>query len=183
VLKNRALTRREPSEPGREASSSGVNSARPSSRRSGCARRRSEAAGWGPAALYAMTNLLARMQDEGDQRCCSNDRSCGSRASWSCDTCAGRPRGNPDLSVRDRRAALTDGFRLARAMTFKAAAADLPVGGGRSSSWNRARSSAKKLSKPWDAPSRSLAGASSRDRRRGSLRTAPGSGRNEFHGG
>ena len=28
-------------------------------------------------------------------------------------------------------AALTDGFRLARAMTFKAAAADLPVGGGK----------------------------------------------------
>ena len=80
-------------------------------------------------------NLLARMQDEGgfEQVIALNDRSCGLSGFMVLhDTSRGPASGGIRIYPYDtEEAALTDGFRLARAMTFKAAAADLPVGGGK----------------------------------------------------
>jgi leucine dehydrogenase len=75
------------------------------------------------------------MRDEGDfeQVVALNDRSCGlSGFIVIHDTTRGPAAGGIRLyRYRNEDAALTDGFRLARAMTFKAAAAELPVGGGK----------------------------------------------------
>jgi len=80
-------------------------------------------------------NLLARMRDEGDfeQVIALNDRSCGLSGFMVLhDTSRGPASGGIRIyPYETEEAALTDGFRLARAMTFKAAAADLPVGGGK----------------------------------------------------
>jgi leucine dehydrogenase len=80
-------------------------------------------------------DLLARMRDEGDfeQVIALNDRACGLSGFMVLhDTTRGPAAGGiriyPYASEED---ALADGFRLARAMTFKAAAAGLPVGGGK----------------------------------------------------
>ncbi len=80
-------------------------------------------------------NLLARMRDEGDfeQVIALNDRSCGLSGFMVLhDTSRGPASGGIRIyPYETEEAALTDGFRLARAMTFKAAAADLPAGGGK----------------------------------------------------
>jgi leucine dehydrogenase len=80
-------------------------------------------------------DLLARMREEGDfeQVIALNDRSCGlSGFIVLHDTSRGPASGGIRIYPYETEdAALTDGFRLARAMTFKAAAADLPVGGGK----------------------------------------------------
>lgn len=80
-------------------------------------------------------NLLARMREEGDfeQVIALNDRDCGLRGFMVLhDTTRGPAAGGIRIyPYPTEEAALTDGFRLARAMTFKAAAADLPVGGGK----------------------------------------------------
>jgi len=80
-------------------------------------------------------NLLARMRDDGDfeQVIALNDRSCGLSGFMVLhDTSRGPASGGIRIYRYDsEEAALTDGLRLARAMTFKAAAADLPVGGGK----------------------------------------------------
>ncbi len=79
-------------------------------------------------------NLLARMRDEGDfeQVIALNDRACGLSGFIIHDTTRGPAAGGIRIYPYDSEEdALTDGFRLARAMTFKAAAADLPVGGGK----------------------------------------------------
>jgi leucine dehydrogenase len=80
-------------------------------------------------------NLLARMREEGDfeQVIALHDRGCGLEGfivihDTSRGPAAGGIRLYPYESEED---ALTDGFLLARAMTFKAAAAELPVGGGK----------------------------------------------------
>ena len=82
-----------------------------------------------------MMNLLARMRDEGDfeQVIALNDRTCGLSGFMVLhDTSRGPASGGIRIyPYETEEAALTDGFRLARAMTFKAAAADLPVGGGK----------------------------------------------------
>jgi leucine dehydrogenase len=75
------------------------------------------------------------MRDEGDfeQVIALHDRSCGLSGFMVIhDTSRGPAAGGIRLyHYRDEDEALTDGFRLARAMTFKAAAAELPVGGGK----------------------------------------------------
>jgi leucine dehydrogenase len=80
-------------------------------------------------------NLLARMREEGDfeQVIALNDRACGLAGFMVLhDTSRGPASGGIRIyPYATEEAALTDGFRLARAMTFKAAAADLPVGGGK----------------------------------------------------
>ncbi len=80
-------------------------------------------------------NLLSRMRDEGDfeQVIALNDRACGLSGFMVLhDTSRGPASGGIRIfAYESEEAALTDGFRLARAMTFKAAAADLPVGGGK----------------------------------------------------
>ena len=80
-------------------------------------------------------NLLSRMVDEGDfeQVIALNDRACGLSGFMVLhDTSRGPASGGIRIyPYETEEAALTDGFRLARAMTFKAAAADLPVGGGK----------------------------------------------------
>ncbi len=80
-------------------------------------------------------NLLARMEEEGDfeQVIALNDRPSGLSGFMVLhDTTRGPAAGGIRIyPYETEEAALTDGFRLARAMTFKAAAADLPVGGGK----------------------------------------------------
>lgn len=80
-------------------------------------------------------DLLARMREEGDfeQVIALNDRACGLAGFVVLhDTTRGPASGGIRIyRYETEEAALTDGFRLARAMTFKAAAADLPVGGGK----------------------------------------------------
>jgi leucine dehydrogenase len=80
-------------------------------------------------------NLLARMREEGDfeQVIALNDRDCGLAGFMVLhDTSRGPASGGIRIYPYETEvSALTDGFRLARAMTFKAAAADLPVGGGK----------------------------------------------------
>ncbi len=80
-------------------------------------------------------NLLSRMREEGDfeQVIALNDRACGLSGFMVLhDTSRGPASGGIRIyPYETEEAALTDGFRLARAMTFKAAAADLPVGGGK----------------------------------------------------
>ncbi len=80
-------------------------------------------------------NLLSRMRDEGDfeQVIALNDRACGLSGFMVLhDTSRGPATGGIRIyPYETEEDALTDGFRLARAMTFKAAAADLPVGGGK----------------------------------------------------
>lgn len=80
-------------------------------------------------------NLLERMREEGDfeQVIALNDRDCGLAGFMVLhDTSRGPAAGGIRIyPYETEEAALTDGFRLARAMTFKAAAADLPVGGGK----------------------------------------------------
>jgi len=80
-------------------------------------------------------NLLSRMRDEGDfeQVIALNDRACGLSGFMVLhDTSRGPASGGIRIYPYETdEEALTDGFRLARAMTFKAAAADLPVGGGK----------------------------------------------------
>lgn len=80
-------------------------------------------------------NLLARMREEGDfeQVIALNDRDCGLAGFMVLhDTSRGPASGGIRIyPYETEEAALSDGLRLARAMTFKAAAADLPVGGGK----------------------------------------------------
>jgi leucine dehydrogenase len=80
-------------------------------------------------------NLLSRMREEGDfeQVIALNDRACGLSGFMVLDDTSRGPAagGIRIYPYETEEAALTDGFRLARAMTFKAAAADLPVGGGK----------------------------------------------------
>jgi leucine dehydrogenase len=81
-----------------------------------------------------MTNLLTRMGEEGcEQVIALSDRASGLSGFMVLhDTSRGPAAGGIRLypyETEDQ--ALEDGFRLARAMTFKAAAADLPVGGGK----------------------------------------------------
>jgi leucine dehydrogenase len=75
------------------------------------------------------------MRAEGDfeQVIALNDRSCGLSGFMVIhNTTRGPAAGGIRLyRYRNENEALTDGFRLARAMTFKAAAAELPVGGGK----------------------------------------------------
>jgi leucine dehydrogenase len=75
------------------------------------------------------------MRDEGDfeQVIALNDRACGLSGFMVLhDTTRGPATGGIRVfPYANEEAALTDGFRLARAMTFKAAAAELPVGGGK----------------------------------------------------
>jgi leucine dehydrogenase len=81
-----------------------------------------------------MTNLLTRMREEGcEQVIALSDRASGLSGFMVLhDTSRGPAAGGIRIypyETEDQ--ALEDGFRLARAMTFKAAAADLPVGGGK----------------------------------------------------
>jgi leucine dehydrogenase len=81
-----------------------------------------------------MTNLLARMGAEGfEQVIALSDRACGLAGFMVLhDTSRGPAAGGIRIYPYETEdLALEDGFRLARAMTFKAAAADLPVGGGK----------------------------------------------------
>ncbi len=81
-----------------------------------------------------MLNLLARMRYEGfEQVIALSDRDSGLSGFLVIhDTSRGPAAGGIRVHhYRNEEAALEDGFRLARAMTFKAAAADLPVGGGK----------------------------------------------------
>jgi leucine dehydrogenase len=82
-----------------------------------------------------MTSLLARMREEGgfEQVVALSDPACGlSGFIVIHDTSRGPAAGGIRIyRYASEDAALDDGFRLARAMTFKAAAADLPVGGGK----------------------------------------------------
>jgi leucine dehydrogenase len=75
------------------------------------------------------------MREEGDfeQVIALNDRDCGLAGFMVLhDTSRGPASGGIRIyPYETEESALTDGFRLARAMTFKAAAADLPVGGGK----------------------------------------------------
>ncbi|HEY7818133.1 MAG TPA: Glu/Leu/Phe/Val dehydrogenase dimerization domain-containing protein, partial [Vicinamibacteria bacterium] len=80
-------------------------------------------------------NLLTRMRDEGDfeQVVALNDRASGLSGFMVLhDTTRGPAAGGIRLMpYPSEEAALSDAFLLAKAMTFKAAAADLPVGGGK----------------------------------------------------
>jgi leucine dehydrogenase len=80
-------------------------------------------------------NLLARMRDEGEfeQVIALSDRASGLSGFMVLhDTSRGPAAGGIRIyPYPNEDAALEDGFRLARAMTFKAAAAELPVGGGK----------------------------------------------------
>lgn len=79
--------------------------------------------------------LLERMSSEGgfEQVIALREPTCGLRGFVVIhDTSRGPATGGIRLyPYESEEAALSDGFRLARAMTFKAAAADLPVGGGK----------------------------------------------------
>jgi leucine dehydrogenase len=79
--------------------------------------------------------LIARMRSDGgfEQVVALNDPTCGLRGFVVIhDTSRGPAAGGIRVyPYESEDQALSDGFRLARAMTFKAAAADLPVGGGK----------------------------------------------------
>ncbi len=81
------------------------------------------------------SSLLARMRDEGEfeQVVALSDPASGLSGFMILhDTSRGPAAGGIRIyPYQDEEAALEDGFRLARAMTFKAAAAELPVGGGK----------------------------------------------------